>query len=506
MSEAGSAKEGERGAGHMQNAGKTSETEEEEYMEQHFKLVVDFLDHLKSRGDTLPPKAKKGFQGLKAYLRDFEKKGDPNPVDDQAQGINLSQQGEGSEEETFTSETSHSSQSRRSRVRSKVPQPGPSREKYLQPGLERIVERSSSDSSSSRVSRRRRKKPIKREVLENTGTSWTPTTEQLLRKMAEGVDNRRVPDQAPFDDRSGEDLRRYLGKFEEYCRSMYKGSRDLWISELERHLKGRTLEAFRATRDVQDTYNQVKDKLLDWHDRSARERKAEYRKEFYQVRYSRCDSFYLHSVRMERLFRLAYPTRRVDTSKTLRSQFVSTLPTSAKARVEDRIFSFKAEGQPVTWTMIQRCAKTCDEAREVKPMTGAHGGQDDEEEIVIHVGRESNNKPRNTTTQHRGRSFQNSRSFACPAPATSKECKQEGLETSKGIHRWTESARVAGEMDETQLKRCYCNRLGHVSRICRKRLGLCFRCGGTGHQARDCKLPDQKERYAFTVYPTIINE
>ena len=82
------------------------------------------------------------------------------------------------------------------------------------------------------------------------------------RKMLEKLDVRQLPKLETFTEESGQNLGIYLDKFERYCSENYKGDKDLWIGELERHLKGKILDTFLVLRDVSDSYRDVKHKLL----------------------------------------------------------------------------------------------------------------------------------------------------------------------------------------------------------------------------------------------------
>ena len=57
----------------------------------------------------------------------------------------------------------------------------------------------------------------------------------------------------------------YLNRFERYCEENLRGDRSFWIDELESRLTGETLNAFGAMKDVEDTYDKLKDKLIDWY-------------------------------------------------------------------------------------------------------------------------------------------------------------------------------------------------------------------------------------------------
>ena len=79
------------------------------------------------------------------------------------------------------------------------------------------------------------------------------------------LDNKKVPLQEKIDESSGQTLKKYLVKFESYCKSNFKGNQDFQIGELDRHLTWKTWDAFRAVRDVDDNYENLKRKLLEWY-------------------------------------------------------------------------------------------------------------------------------------------------------------------------------------------------------------------------------------------------
>ena len=113
------------------------------------------------------------------------------------------------------------------------------------------VESSSEEEAKKSKTTKSRKKNKQRE--ERMGL------EELVKAMAK-LDVRRVPSQEAYDESSGQDLIKYLEKFETYCRSNFKGNKNMWIGELERYLTGKTLEAFRAVRGVEDTYSTLRRK------------------------------------------------------------------------------------------------------------------------------------------------------------------------------------------------------------------------------------------------------
>ena len=482
------------GSGSDRIGGRNSEEEEEVYVEEHVRRLKEFLEHLKERGKDLPPKAKEQYKGLKLFLQDMMGQNAPNEGGATIaglDGVNHAWQGPSNNSNRRNTEQSGSSSSEPEDLDEPARGEGTKRDHGVRFKRSLKTEASTSESGSgstqvrhSRVTRshhqRRRKTSGKPDV-----------TQEIMQRMIAGVDTRSVPDQAPFNERSGEDLQKYLDKFEDYCTSRYKGSRDLWIGELERHLTGKTLEGFRALRDAHDTYDRAKAKLLEWHSRSARERKEEHKREFQEARYRRQDGIYLQGVRLERMFRVAYPNRDVETSKRLRDKFIHTMPENVSRMCRQHVTDQQAQGRRVTWTQIQNYAKEC--ANCLRESSAREEGGNQDEEIVIHVGQDARSETKDSNRWSRNfySSKQGSPERGREGPRTDRRPKMPYSSTQQPSFPpdWK---------DRSTLKKCFhCGRLGHLARGCRRRLGLCFGCGSSGHMLSGCPNFQASQRQRF---------
>ena len=87
-----------------------------------------------------------------------------------------------------------------------------------------------------------------------------------LRTLARKLDNRTVPKLEKYQEESGLELAQYIARFEEYYQDNYKGQKYHWIGELEDRLTGQALIGLRTIRQVDDTYEMTKNKLLQWYE------------------------------------------------------------------------------------------------------------------------------------------------------------------------------------------------------------------------------------------------
>ena len=58
-----------------------------------------------------------------------------------------------------------------------------------------------------------------------------------------------------------------ISRFQKHCKQNVKSNCSYWPAELERHLEGETLKAFRFLKDKEDNYKdlkKIKNKWKDW--------------------------------------------------------------------------------------------------------------------------------------------------------------------------------------------------------------------------------------------------
>ena len=240
------------------------------------------------------------------------------------------------------------------------------------------------------VDRKTEKKPTEEEfdIGERVlGETVKNNSEDLMSMLLTKLDNRTVPSLENFDDDTGLSLEQYFQKFENYCRDNFKGGRDLWIGELEKHLAGKSLEGFRSVRQMSESYEMVKYKLLEWYDEEDEVRRKKAKRKFENARMDTGESLSLYGNRLLTLFKRAFPGKRHETNGTLIDKYRSTIPVSVRNLINSQILSYKLENQQITWTQILKCARVCElESKEV------YEDEEDDDVVVINFSREAKRK------------------------------------------------------------------------------------------------------------------
>ena len=216
-----------------------------------------------------------------------------------------------------------------------------------------------------------------------------------LTKLLKRIDNKQVPKQEMFNEESGQNLESYLKKLEMYCEDNFKGDREFWIGELERHLNGKTLESFKSLRNFNYTYETMKGKFLAWYKGENELRKNKYKKKFRNVQIKHGESLFLFSNRLETIFKLAYPKHNVQSSRSLVDQFQSSVPKSVKEMIKTQVLSIKLENKKVKWGLIQNWARLMNvEKEKEKQESEAETKEEDRrtKEIVINLSRDKDQK------------------------------------------------------------------------------------------------------------------
>ena len=371
------------------------------------------------------------------------------------------------------------------------------------------------------------KKKRKPETFKRTGDTEDDDMKKFMSVMAK-LDSRKVPSQEIFDESSGQTLKRYLAKFENYCENNFKGDKDFWIGELERHLAGKTLEAFKAVRDIDDSYENLKEKLLEWYANLAELRKKKNRLKFKNASYVNSEMLYLYSSRLEKMHRVAYPKHNQEFSQVLRDKYISTIPKGARKVLQSMVISHKLKDQKLSWKTIQKWARLQDLEKEKDD--GQYEKQEIREELVINLGKENTvqkecKKYKDVSTQDDLQQFEryNGRVLYAeqppqrlylqnpqPTPEYQRRYQTQTFRnpaynnnyTDRNIaynnnmqHQHNTFSRPPRSLLGRNIQCNYCNRLGHTAHECRTKLNRCYLCGSRDHHFKQCSnkqyQPDQ---------------
>ena len=315
--------------------------------------------------------------------------------------------------------------------------------------------------------------------------------EDLLTRLLDKLDNRRVPQLEDFDEKSGEELKEYLQKFEKYCEDNIRGSSNFWVRELEGHLSGETLKAFNSLKDSKDKYHEIKDKLVTWDADIKDIKKKKAKDKFFKMKIEKNEALYLYSNRLEKQFKLAYPKHKTESSKTLIDKFTESVPKNIKKQVKSQIISDKINDRKVHWTSIQKFARYHDVERENEKSDSSS-----QEEIVINLQHNPQPKRDKIVTPQM---FFNDRGINNRFNKSENQMTREPS-NFRGNNNYPQYQRNRNNYDNVAKQRytnmsdsipnvnncSFCNRMGHTAVYCRLRLKLCFICGKSGHRMEEC--------------------
>jgi hypothetical protein len=209
-------------------------------------------------------------------------------------------------------------------------------------------------------------------------------------EMWNRIDYRRMPEHHKYDEEAGQDLVKFVESFGTYCKENFRGENKLWIGELEKHLSGKTLEAFKTVIDVEDTFRVAVGKLCDWYENSSDLRRKKYKKKFQATKFITGESLFFFCARLEKNYKLAYNKQpgQLQTSESLRDKFLESVPKSVRKLVNSQILSYKLEGKRITWKTFKEYCSHIDVIREQKS-----DNETDGEEIVINIGQGTEQRP-----------------------------------------------------------------------------------------------------------------
>ena len=331
----------------------------------------------------------------------------------------------------------------------------------------------------------------------NVPGSGVFSMEQLM-GLFQKLDNRIVPRPESFDSSSGQSFHDFLEIFEEYCQNTFRGSSRLWVAELGRLLTGDMLSAFNTLRVTGDTYGTVKAKLLQWRQDSAEVRASNIKSAFSRCAIKPGEQLRLYAARCEKAFRLAYPNRNVESSKTLRDKYKSSIPKShQKELATARSLGLTMTGDDLTWSNILSLASRWDADRDSESAdeiqvwnTNLPLFNDKTDAITqSYPGKCSCGVYTASSQLNRRKSFNGQRPQVSTGVATNRQIPlRSRFLRSASLPRQGGSNRPNGDTSlPVESRTChYCKRKGHIRVNCRRLHGLCLVCGANDHTIKDC--------------------
>ena len=304
--------------------------------------------------------------------------------------------------------------------------------------------------------------------ISNTSGSSTVSVEQLTDILSK-FDRRTVPRPEPYDMASGHNFIDFLELFEEYCTNSYCGSSRLWVGELGRLLDGDMAVAFNALRSPSDSYEDIKAKLCQWHSESGDLRIKERKKNFSEAMRHSSETTRLYAARLEKLFKLAYPRKNIDSSRTLRDKFCKTVPSALQQQISMmRNVGLSMQKSDISWPTIIVLAGAFDRENCASVYEGGSSS--------VFVGAVSSRiSVSDAMTQYDTRG-----SSTWPTNQTERTSRP----TSRGPSSERGGSRNAAS---SRNKTCfYCKKVGHIKEECRRLKGLCLGCGSPDHIISNC--------------------
>ena len=314
--------------------------------------------------------------------------------------------------------------------------------------------------------------PRVQQPVSHNGSNNSIVTVDQLTDIFSKFDRRTVPKPEPYNMCEGHDFEDFLALFEEFCTNSYCGSSRLWISELGRLLEGDMSVAFQALRSPSDNYEGIKMKLLQWHLENRDTYNRNRRTKFDEAMRCSGESIRLYAARLEKLFKLAYPRKTVDTSKTLREKFFKTVPSALQQQISTmRNVGISMHRSDITWATILVLATAFDSEHRVAQPS---------EMTPVFVGAVAScHSVTDAMTQ-------------CNVVGEVFESNEQQMRQSRSSVRQSQSQQRNSRSNSSSRNIIcfFCKKRGHVKEDCRRLKGLCLACGSPDHKIGQCPVRD----------------
>ena len=236
---------------------------------------------------------------------------------------------------------------------------------------------------------------------------------------------------------------------------------------------------------------------------------------------------YLFAVKLEALFKLAYPRHKVAYSETLREKYLSAAPRSFRKELKVQLTLHTLKGKKISWDIIKKCANLKDAEGDNGSEQESESLKDVDKEIIINVGHSDGNV-RDSIRNQQSRpvfsgQFRNSNSRYHKGTYNSNQWDPvgdtvprstvirgnynrgaSGLVADKnkgGTYKDRITKGMPGGLGVPGGKCNFCGRIGHIEQGCKSKLKTCFICGQDGHFFKNCALNHREVQRSQSVQP-----
>ena len=337
------------------------------------------------------------------------------------------------------------------------------------------------------VTRTKRRVPLKKYTKVKYEHANASSVDQQMIEALNRLDSRISPKPEAFDILSGQSMHKFFSDFESYCSSKFNCDEDGFVPELGRNLTGEAHNVYYAVRGPNDSYRDVKSKMLKWFEESKSLRKSNKFNVFKDAVMTDNESLYVYGARLEKLFRAAFPRKIVERSETLRQKYICSVPRIFRQQIETSVALAKVNGEVLEWSKIFRIAAIQDNNAS---MMEHHNGsfQTDASEVFNVNSCKIKSRVSDASVQTyeypiKGQVYAN----------TNRRVKH----AEKGYNKDHKINRSAYESRDNTNRCTFCNATGHFYAKCRKRLKQCLRCGSSSHFMKDCHKGNDNENHVF---------
>ena len=357
---------------------------------------------------------------------------------------------------------------------------------------------------------------------QNKGETPSGNTPITVSQLSNVLDKKGSPPPEPFSVASGRSFDRFIQQFESYCDGRYsRNSYEEWTSELGPYLKDDILTMFTQYGGAGSKFSVMKDKLKQYCKGEESRSLTKNLEKFTAAHHGLNESAYLYAVRLEQLYIASHPGVAPDDSVELRVKFITSVNPTDRSEIQrelDTIKVLSGNGDDVPWEKILEIVKLRDD-RKVK-LNNPIGSHDSPEPFNTIWYTSTNVKdPRNYEDQYadhytnrqnpryredhyedrRSRpQWRNNRGYG---PRSYSRDYNQGPWVNNVVPGRTRSLsqnrnrRHSGNQNNVPNRQgvyCdWCGNPGHIQRNCRRKLGLCLRCGSDRHLVRDCPKPSK---------------